>query len=74
MTAFYDGLADILEVPSATIASNLSLTDHNWDSLAIISCIALMDECFGILVSGSDLAKCTVVADLEALAPQTVSA
>lgn len=74
MTPFYEGLADIFEVSPDLISSDFSLIEHNWDSLAIISCLALIDECFRMLVSGSDLAKCGIVADLETLVFQTVSA
>ena len=74
MTPFYEGLADIFEVSPELIAPAFSLIEHNWDSLAIISCIALIDECFRTLVSGSDLATCRTVADLEILVTQTVPA
>ena len=74
MTSFYNGLADIFEVPPAEIGPDFDLATHNWDSLAVISSLALIDECFGILVSGSRLARCGTVADLDALVAQTVMA
>ncbi len=74
MKQFHEGLADIFEVDADRILPSFSLLEHNWDSLAIISCVALIDECFGMLVSGSDLTKCTTLSDLEALVTQTVAA
>lgn len=66
-TAFQEGLAEILEVEPAEIVPTLRLDRHGWDSLAIISCVALIDECFGLLVSGSAVAQCRTVEDLERL-------
>ncbi len=74
MNPFYAGLADIFEVSPERIDPTFSLAAHNWDSLAIISCVALIDECFRLLVSGSLLGQCKTVADLEALVAQTVAA
>ncbi len=74
MSQFYEGLAEILEVPVSDIGSDFSLADHAWDSLAIISCVALIDEVFGQLVSGSALAECHTVADLERLVSVSVAA
>lgn len=67
MDEFYEGLAEILEVPAEQVKPEFSLADHDWDSMAIISCVALIDEVFGHLVSGSALAKCASVADIEKL-------
>lgn len=66
-TAFQAGLAEILEVDPDEIVPALRLDRHGWDSLAIISCVALIDECFGLLVSGSAVAGCHTVADLDRL-------
>lgn len=67
MQAFYEGLAEILEIEPADVSKDLDLTQHNWDSLAVVSTLALIDECFGKLVVGTELAKCQTVADVEAL-------
>lgn len=75
MSLFYEGLAEIMEVSVSHIGPDFSLADHGWDSLAIISCVALIDEVFGQLVAGSALAECRTVADIELLAtPQSVAA
>jgi len=67
MSAFYDGLAEIFEIDADNISPEFDLVAHNWDSLAIVSTIALIDECYDKLVEGSALAKCVTVADVEAL-------
>jgi acyl carrier protein len=67
MSAFYEGLAEIFEVEAEEITPQFDLVAHNWDSLAIISTIALIDECFNEMVDGSALMKCVVVADVERL-------
>jgi acyl carrier protein len=67
LTAFYTGLAEIFEVEVAEIGPDFSLVDHIWDSLAVVSTIALIDECFSEMVDGSALAKCERVSDIEAL-------
>ncbi|GAN70635.1 hypothetical protein ASY01nite_05430 [Acetobacter syzygii] len=69
MQNFYAGLAEILEVPVEQITPSFSLSEHNWDSMAVISCVALIDEEFGHIVSGSELVKCTSVADIQKLIP-----
>ncbi len=65
--AFYEGLAEVFEIDAAEIAPEFDLVAHNWDSLAIVSTIALADDCFGVLLNGQALGNCRTVADLEAL-------
>jgi acyl carrier protein len=64
---FSGGLADILEVDVAKIVPALDLTQLAWDSLAIVSTMALIDECYGVLVSGKALGQCRTVGDIEQL-------
>ena len=65
--AFLEGLAEILELDKADVQPDLHLSSTNWDSLAIVSTIALADEVFGVMLDGKALSKCTSVADIEAL-------
>ena len=65
--AFKAGLAEIFEVDEAEITPDFDLKAHNWDSLAIVSVIALVDECHDRLLEGSALARCETVADIERL-------
>ncbi len=67
MTAFYAGLAEIFEVDEADITPVFDLASHTWDSLAIVSTIALIDECFNYMVDGRALSNCVTVGDIEGL-------
>ena len=67
MSAFYEGLAEILEIQPAAVGPDLVLAEHNWDSLAVVSTIALIDECHDRLVQGAALARCEKVGDIDAL-------
>lgn len=66
MSEFYEGLAEILEVDEAEVNSELSLGE-SWDSLAIVSTIALIDDVYDVMVRPEKLAECTKVGDIEAL-------
>lgn len=67
MQEFFNGLAEILEIDVADVTPQLKLGDHAWDSLAIISVIALVDELFDQMLSGQALAQSETVADIVAL-------
>lgn len=67
MQEFYEGLAEILEVAPETIKPELTLEEEQWDSMAVISCVALIDEVYGQLISGSSLTTCKTVADIQNL-------
>jgi acyl carrier protein len=74
MDEFTCGLAEIFEVDEAEISPEFDLESHNWDSLAIVSVIALADSCFGKLLNGKALAACRTVSDIQALAGQAEAA
>ena len=67
MSAFYDGLAEIFEINAAEISPEVRLADHTWDSLSIVSTIALIDDLYDRTVSADALAGCSTVADLDTL-------
>lgn len=67
MSEFYEGLAEILEVEQSDIDANFELGEDNWDSLAIVSTIALIDDVYDITVRPEKLADCKSVGDLEQL-------
>ena len=67
MTAFYEGLAEILEVDVAKVTPTLDLHARSWDSLAVVSTIALADDCFNVLLDGQSLGECNTVGDIEKL-------
>ncbi|HEY5412403.1 MAG TPA: acyl carrier protein [Caulobacteraceae bacterium] len=74
MDDFISGLAEIFEVDDGDITPDFDLETHNWDSLAIVSVIALVDSCCGKLLNGRALAQCKTVSDIEALANQAEAA
>jgi acyl carrier protein len=61
---FVDGLSEILEIDPAEITPSLPLTEENWDSLAIVSTIALADEIFNVMLDGQTLSKSKSIADV----------
>lgn len=65
MSEFYEGLAEILEVEPSEVNAGLTLDEGNWDSLAIVSTIALIDEVYDKTLSGEALEECKTVGDLE---------
>ncbi len=67
MESFLSGLAEILEISPSEVSPQLDLTRQAWDSLAVVSAIALIDECFGVTVDGAALAKCTTVSQIQDL-------
>ena len=67
MSEFYKGLAEILEIEPERVGPALDLTELTWDSLAIVSTIALADDCFKVMLDGQSLAGCKTVADIEKL-------
>lgn len=67
MSAFYEGMAEIFEIDPSEISPQLDLQAQAWDSLAIVSTIALVDDCFGVMLDGQSLGKCETVGDIEKL-------
>ena len=62
-------LDDVIEAPHGTIKKTGRLADiPAWDSLAVLSFIAMVDSKFGKQLSGKDIAACETVADLAKLA------
>lgn len=64
-TDFLRCIDDILELAPGTLTGTEALEDlEGWDSLAVISFIAMVDERFGIVVEGEKLAAARRVSDL----------
>lgn len=66
MSEFYEGLAEILEVEPAEVKPDLELGE-NWDSLAVVSTIALIDDVYDVQVRPEKLADCKTVGDVDKL-------
>lgn len=72
---FLLALDDMLELDPGTLTGAEVLeTLDGWDSLAVISYIALVDETMDTVVEGEKLAQAKTVNDLLALAGVTVAA
>lgn len=69
MSEFYEGMAEIFEVELSKISSKFELhsSEAAWDSLAIVSTIALVDDCFEVMLDGKALGECETIADIESL-------
>jgi acyl carrier protein len=69
MSEFYEGMSEIFEVDVNLISSEFELhsSEAAWDSLAIVSTIALVDDCFGVLLEGKALGLCNKISDIEKL-------
>jgi acyl carrier protein len=67
MSEFYEGLAEILEVDVDQVTSELRLEEGGWDSLAVVSTIALIDDVYDVTVHPDKLGQCQTVADIEKL-------
>lgn len=65
--ALLAGIAEILEVTSVTEATVLEEAG-SWDSLSVVSMIALIDEKAGAEVDGEALARCVTAGDVLRLA------
>ena len=68
---FLKSMAEILEIEK--IDENFILSDDIWNSLAVISTIALIDENFNITISGDLLNNCKTIGDLWKLIQEKVS-
>ncbi|WP_298370002.1 phosphopantetheine-binding protein [Azospirillum sp.] len=72
---FLLALDEALELDPGTLTGEETLESlESWDSLAVISFIALVDETMGVVVEGEKLAQAKTVADLLALAGVAVAA
>lgn len=62
---FTQQLKEILEMEDQEISLNDNFRDYdNWDSLANLSVIAMLDDEFGVYIETNDFRKLTTVGDL----------
>jgi acyl carrier protein len=57
-------LAEVLEVEPATLTDDFPLTGGNWDSMSVLTTLALVDELYGVPVPAKALVGCTSVGSL----------
>ena len=62
---FLEEFADVFDISKAAMTESFAFESPEvWDSLAIISTIALVDEHFGVILKASDLVSCPNVVGL----------
>lgn len=66
-SAFLQDIADLLEVGIAELNQSYELNEDNFDSVAVVSTIALIDEHFDLTVKGRELANVKSIGELLAL-------
>jgi acyl carrier protein len=64
-STFYSQLEELLELPKESVRGDQSLSQMpEWDSLAVISFIALVDSKYGVILQGKRIEACKTVDDL----------
>ncbi|TLD96493.1 acyl carrier protein [Helicobacter jaachi] len=71
---FLTHLADAMQRDEPLSAQMRLDSIEEWDSLAVVSLIALFHSLFGMQISGNDLAKCECISDIIALAGAHIEA
>ena len=61
---FLNELYESLDLDDITLDKNTLLSEIGWDSLALISCIALADEHFNVTLSGEELSNLKTTGDI----------
>ncbi|TME98968.1 MAG: acyl carrier protein [Chloroflexi bacterium] len=69
--SFLAKLADVFEVDANTVTPDFPLAAR-WDSVAVLTAIALIDEQFDVTVPPDELTRCASAADVLALVDQSV--
>jgi acyl carrier protein len=70
---FLSRMAGILSVERNSLDENHALNGKNWDSVARLSTIALVDELYGVTVPADDLASCSSVGALVELVAKHIA-
>ncbi|MCK5575900.1 MAG: acyl carrier protein [Sphingomonadales bacterium] len=71
---FMNAIEDLLEMDPDTLTGDEALDDlEGWDSLAVISFIALVDEALGVILEGDKLAEAKSMAELLSLVDDKLS-
>lgn len=66
-------MAEVFEVNKELIDNEFELNKDNWDSLAILSTIAIIDELYGITVPGTALFGCKTIGEIQKLVQSHLS-
>ena len=73
--AFYRELDDLLELKAGTVGSDTVLKElEEWDSVAVISLIAMVDDRYDLILPPRDIAECATAGDLAGVLEQLAKA
>lgn len=62
---FIENFAEAIEVNSSVLSSNTNFKEiDKWDSMCVLSVIAMVDEYYGKVLSGDDLNNTTSIEEL----------
>ena len=61
---FLSQLSEEFEMGQDKISLDSKLSELDWDSLAIISAIAVADKCFDVVISIEKLSECKTINDI----------
>jgi acyl carrier protein len=62
---FLRRLSDLLEIENKKLILENQLENFQyWDSLAKVTTIGLIDECFGVTINSLDIEKCMTIQDI----------
>lgn len=61
---FFRKLEDTLELDSGSITAETTLESINWDSLAALTCLVMLQEDYGIVATNDDLENLETAGDI----------
>ena len=61
---FIESVETALELDKGSLQAETKLSTDFWDSLAIITVIAIVDEEFGLILEGDEVMKCESISDI----------
>ena len=65
MSDFISAFAEVLDCDVADLEESTVFRDHmNWDSLALLSTIAMIDENYGVVIPHAKLEELMTIGDL----------
>ena len=62
---FRSEFAELLGLIPDNLVESLNLEENNWDSLTVVSTIALVDEHYGVAIDGKSLSGCVTFGELQ---------
>ncbi|HEX7900646.1 MAG TPA: phosphopantetheine-binding protein [Planctomycetota bacterium] len=65
--AFFRELAGVLEVPASEVTANYAIEPEGWDSLVVLSVLALVDTHLDAAVDAAQIKACSTAGDILAL-------